>query len=116
MHGGAAHLCSGIGTNGLSRRFVFGLIQRKLTVFDFLQFGLDVQQVMTNRIFRMMAGELSPREVRRMITEKQAAYSHAHIAGAYALLTGGPVEAGREMIKVYQTAVSANCARLSKAR
>jgi len=26
------------------------------------------------------------------------------------------MEAGREMIKVYQTAVSANCARLSKAR
>jgi len=85
-------------------------------VFDFTQFGLDVQQVTTSRIFRMMAGELSPREVRRMITEKQTAYSHAHIAGAYALLTGGPVEASREMIKVYQTAVSANCARLSKAR
>jgi hypothetical protein len=74
--------CSGIGTNGLSRRFVFGLIQRKFTVFDLLQFGLDVQQVMTTRIFRMMAGELSPSEARRMITEKQTVYSHAHIAGA----------------------------------
>jgi hypothetical protein len=51
-------------------------------VFDFLQFGLDVQQVMTTRIFRMMAGELSPREVRGMIAEKQTVYSHAHIAGA----------------------------------
>jgi hypothetical protein len=51
-----------------------------------------------------------------MISEKQTAYSHAQIAGACALLTGGPMEASREMIKVYQTAVSANCARLSKAR
>jgi hypothetical protein len=38
-------------------------------VFDLLQFGLDVQQAMTTRIFRVMAGELSPREARRMITE-----------------------------------------------
>jgi hypothetical protein len=85
-------------------------------VFDLLQFGLDVQQAMTTRIFRMTAGELSPREARRMITEKQSIYSHAHIACACALLTGGPVEASREIIKVYHTAVSANCARLSKAR
>ena len=85
-------------------------------MFDLLQFGLDVQQVMTTRIFRMMAGELSPREARHMITEKQTVYSHAQMAGAYALLTSGPVEAGREMVKVYQTAVSANCARLSKVR
>jgi hypothetical protein len=85
-------------------------------VFDLLQFGLDVQQVMTTRILRMMADELSPSEALRMITERQTVYSHAHIAGACALLTGGPVEASREMIKVYQTAVSANCARLSKAR
>jgi hypothetical protein len=60
----------------------------------------------------MMTGELSPREARRMITEKQTAYSHAQIAGVYALLTGGPVEASCEMI--YQRAVTANCARLSE--
>jgi hypothetical protein len=59
-----------------------------------------------------MTGELSEGEARRMITEKQTAYSHAQIAGAYALLTGGPVAASREMIEVYQRAVRANCSRL----
>jgi hypothetical protein len=54
-----------------------------------------------------------PREARRMITEKHTAYSHAQIAGVYALLTGGPVEAGCEMIKIYELAVAANCVRLS---
>jgi hypothetical protein len=49
-------------------------------MFDLWQFGLDVQQVMTTRVVRMMTGELSPREARRMITEKQTAYSHAQIA------------------------------------
>jgi hypothetical protein len=85
-------------------------------MFDLWRFGLDVQQVMTMRVLRMMAGELSPREARRMITEKQTAYSHAQMAGASAFLTGGPVKAGREMIEVYQRAVRANCTRLSKAR
>lgn len=85
-------------------------------MFDLWRFGLDVQQVMTTRVLRMMAGELSPREARRMITEKQTTYSHAQIAGAYVLLTGGPVEASREMIKIYQRTVRANCTRLSKAR
>jgi hypothetical protein len=62
-----------------------------------------------------MAGELSPRETRLMFTEKQTAYSHAQIAGAQALLTGGPMAAGCEMIEVYQRAVRANCSRLSGA-
>jgi hypothetical protein len=85
-------------------------------VFDVWQFGLDIQQVITTRVIRMMAGELSPREARRMFSEKRTAYSDAQIAGAYALLTGGPLQASCEMIKVYQTAVSDNCSRLSKAR
>lgn len=85
-------------------------------MFDLWRFGLDVQQVMTARILHMMAGELSPREARRMISEKQTAYSDAQIAGAYALFTAGPVEASCEMIEVYRRAVSANCKRLSNAR
>jgi hypothetical protein len=85
-------------------------------MFDFWQFGLDVQQVMTTRILRMMAGDLSSLEARRMITEKQTAFSQAQIAGVFALLTGGPVEANREMVKVYCRAVRANRNRLSKAR
>lgn len=84
-------------------------------MFDLWRFGLDVQQVMTTRVLRMMTGELSERETRRMFTEKQTTYSHAQIAGAQALLTGGPVAAGCEMIEVYQRAVRANCSRLSKA-
>jgi hypothetical protein len=71
---------------------------------------------MTTRLLRMMTGELSPGEAQLMISEKQTAYSHAQMAGALALWTGGPVEAGREMIGVYQRAVSANCSRLAKAR
>jgi hypothetical protein len=77
------------------------------------QFGLDVQEVMITRIFRLMAGELTHLEARLMITEKQAAYSGAQIAGALALLTGGPMEASRKMIEVYRRTVSANCSRLS---
>jgi hypothetical protein len=84
-------------------------------MFDPWRFGLDVQQVVTARVLRMMAGELSPRETRLMFTEKQTAYSHAQIAGAQALLTGGPMAAGCEMIEVYQRAVRANCSRLSGA-
>jgi hypothetical protein len=82
-------------------------------MFNLWQFGLDVQQVMTARVLRMMAGELSPREARRMITEKQTAYADAQIAGACGLLTGGPVEASSVMMDVYERAVRANCARLS---
>lgn len=77
------------------------------------QFGLDVQQVMTERIFRMMSGELSLHEARRMFTERQTAFSQAQIIGANTLLIGGPVVASYEMIKVYREAVRANCSRLS---
>jgi hypothetical protein len=83
-------------------------------MFNLWQFGLDVQEVMTTRILRMMTGDLSSGEAQLMITEKQIAYSHAQIAGVCALLTGGPVEAGREMIEVYQRAVRDNCSRLSE--
>jgi hypothetical protein len=85
-------------------------------MFDLWQFGLDVRELIAARVIGMMRGELSQREVRLMVAEKQTAYSNAQIAGAYALFTGGPVEAGREMIGVYQRAVRANCTRLSGAR
>jgi hypothetical protein len=84
-------------------------------MFNLWQFGLDVQQVMTIRMLRLMAGELSALETRRMITEKQTAYADAQIAGAGGLFSGGPVEAGYNMIEVYQRAVRANCVRLSSA-
>lgn len=71
---------------------------------------------MATRIFRMMAGELTSVEARRMITEKQAAYSSAQVAGALALLTGGPVAASREMLDVYRLAVSANRSRFALGR
>jgi hypothetical protein len=83
-------------------------------MFDFWQFGLDVQEVMATRIFRMMMGELSSDEAELMITEKQAAYSQAQLCGAYALLTDGPVVASRQMAEVYRRAVRANCTRLAK--
>jgi hypothetical protein len=82
-------------------------------MFDLWQFGLDVHQVMTTRILRMMTGELTAHEARLMFAEKQAAYSDAQISGAYALMSGGPVVASREMMDVYQRAVRANCSRLS---
>ena len=85
-------------------------------MFDLWQFGLDVHQVMTARILSMVTGELTAHEARRMIAEKQTAYSHAQISGAYALLFGGPAMASREMIGVYQRAVRANCSRLSGTR
>jgi hypothetical protein len=84
-------------------------------MFNPWQFGLDVQQVMTTRVLRMLAGELSSREAEQMITEKQTAFSNAQIAGACALWTEGPIAASRKMIDVYQRAVSANCIRLSDA-
>jgi hypothetical protein len=84
-------------------------------MFDLWQFGLDVQRVMTIRILGLMSGELSGREVRRMITEKQAAYADAQVAAAGGLLTGDLMGAGYNMIDVYQRAVRANCVRLSSA-
>lgn len=88
----------------------------KAHLFYLWRLGLDVQEVMTTRVLRMMTGELSQREARRMITEKQTVYSHAQVVGAYALVTGGALEASREMIEIYQRAVRADCSRLSKAR
>ena len=85
-------------------------------MFSLWQFGLDIQQVMSERMLRMMTGELSQREARRMITEKQTAYSRAQIAGLNALSTEGPMSVSREMIKVYHRAVRANRSRLSKMR
>jgi hypothetical protein len=84
-------------------------------MFDFWRFGLDVQQVMTIRILRLMTGELSGREARRMITEKQAAYADAQAAAADGFLTGDLMAAGYNMIDIYQRAVRANCVRLSSA-
>jgi hypothetical protein len=84
-------------------------------MFDLWQFGLDVQQVTTIRILRLMSGELSGREARRMITEKQAAYADAQVAAAGGLLTGDLMGASYNMIDVYQRAVRANCVRLSSA-
>jgi hypothetical protein len=85
-------------------------------MFNLWQFGLDVQQVMTTRVLRMIAGQLSPGEAGQMITEKQAAFSDAQIAGACAFWAEGPIGASREMIDVYRRAVSANCVRLSNTR
>jgi hypothetical protein len=82
-------------------------------MFDLWQFCLDVQQVMAIRTFRLMTGELSGHEARRMITEKQSAYADAQIAGAGGLLAGGLVAASYGMMDVYQRAVRANCIRLS---
>jgi hypothetical protein len=82
-------------------------------MFDLWQFCLDVQQVMAIRTFRLMAGELSGREARRMITEKQSAFADAQLAGVDGLFAGGLVVAGCNMIDVYQRAVRANCIRLS---
>jgi hypothetical protein len=82
-------------------------------MFDLWQFCLDVQQVMAIRTFRLMTGELSGHEARRMIIEKQSAYADAQIAGASGLLAGGLVGASYSMIDVYQRAVRANCIRLS---
>jgi hypothetical protein len=84
-------------------------------MFDLWRFGLDIHQVMTIRTLRLMTGELSGREARRMITEKQDAYADAQIAAAGGLLTGDLLEAGYNMINVYQRAVRANCVRLSSA-
>jgi hypothetical protein len=84
-------------------------------MFDLWEFGLDVQQVMTIRMLRLMTGELSAREARRMVTEKQAAYADAQLAAAGGLLTGRVMEASYNMIDVYKRAVRANCVRLSSA-
>ena len=82
-------------------------------MFNFWQFGFDVQQVMTTRILLMLTGELTSREAHRMFTEKQDAYSDAHAAGVNAFLTGDPMKAFGEMAEVYGRSVSANCSRLA---
>jgi hypothetical protein len=102
-----------IGTNTSHARFSVSLFKRKAVMFNPWQFGIDVQHVMTRRVLRMMAGNLTSREAGKMTTEKHKAFSNAQILGAYALRTEGPIAAGREMIGVYQRAVSANCARLA---
>jgi hypothetical protein len=83
---------------------------------DLWQFGLDVRDVMSARITRAMAGDLSAAEARRMVLEKQSAAVRAHHAYARALLNGDLASANRDVWDIYQREVRANRKRLRKRR
>jgi hypothetical protein len=83
---------------------------------DSWQFGLDVRDVMSVRIARAMAGDLSAAEARRMVLEKQSAAIRAQHAYARALLNGDLASANRDVWDIYQRAVRANRKRLRKRR
>jgi hypothetical protein len=83
---------------------------------DLWEFGLDVREVMSTRISRAMAGDLSAAEARRMVLEKQAAGVRAQIAYAQALLGGDPISAGRRSFDIYHQVVRSNRKRLCKRR
>jgi hypothetical protein len=80
------------------------------------QFGRDVRDVMSARISRAMAGDLSAAEARLMVLEKQSAAIRAQHAYARALLNGDLASAHRDVWDIYQRAVRANRKRLHKRR
>jgi hypothetical protein len=84
--------------------------------FDSWQFGRDVRNVMSARIARAMAGDLSAAEARRMVLEKQSAAIRAQHAYARALLNGDLASAHRDVWDIYQRAVRANRKRLRRRR
>jgi hypothetical protein len=84
--------------------------------FDSWQFGRDVRNVMSARIARAMAGDLSAAEARRMVLEKQSAAIRAQHAYARALLNGDLASAHRDVWDIYQRAVRANRKRLRRGR
>jgi hypothetical protein len=89
---------------------------RRRAPADPWQFGLDVRDVMSIRISRAMAGDLSAAEARLMVIEKQSAAIRAQHAYARALLNGDLASAHRDVWDIYQRAVRANRKRLHKRR
>src|SRR5215831_18174176 len=89
---------------------------RRRAPVDHWQFGLDVRDVMSVRIARAMAGDLSAAEARLMVLEKQSAAIRAQHAYARALLNGDLASAHRDVWDIYQRAVRANRKRLHKRR
>jgi hypothetical protein len=83
---------------------------------DLRQLGLDAAEVMTVRISRAIAGDLSAVEARRMVLEKLSAGVRAQLACTQALLKGDPAAASRACFDIYHGAVTSNRKRLRKRR
>jgi len=103
---------------GKRLKTITGLVRRlrRRPPADLWQFGSDVRDVMSARISRAMAGDLSAAEARRMVLEKQSAAIRAQHAYARALLNGDLASANHDVWDIYQRAVRANRKRLRKRR
>jgi hypothetical protein len=84
--------------------------------FDAGQFAVDTQTVMALRMARLAAGKKgSDIELRRMFSEKLAAFSEAQMAMAFAMLSGAtPIAMMAKAQSPYHRRVSANRRRLSR--
>jgi hypothetical protein len=78
--------------------------------------NLEAQQVMALRMWRLMTGgQRAQTEIARMIAEKAAALSEAHVGGAAIVLRGGNQQrVAKNTLRVYRRRVRRNKRRLAK--
>jgi hypothetical protein len=77
--------------------------------------GLEAQQVIALRLVRLSGGGTGGlAEAQRMINDKMAAVSEAHLAAATGALTGDGPKVARKVIRVFARRVRANRKRLAR--
>jgi hypothetical protein len=82
---------------------------------QFAALNLEAQQVMALRMWRIMTGRRSQSEIKRMVTEKLAAASEAHLGAAAIMFKGGNQQRlAKNTMRVYRRRVRRNKRRLLK--
>lgn len=77
--------------------------------------NLEAQQVMALRMWRLMTGgQRAQTEIARMIAEKAAALSEAHVGAAIVLRGGNQQRVAKNTLRVYRRRVRRNKRRLAK--
>jgi hypothetical protein len=77
--------------------------------------NLEAQQVMALRMWRIMTGQRTQSEIKRMVAEKVAAASEAQVGAAALMLKGGSQQRlARNTMRVYRRRVRRNRRRLLK--
>ena len=84
--------------------------------FDSARIATEAQHVILLRLTKLGCGASDSRqEIRRMISEKPAAFANAHLAAVAALAKGSNDHvAAKRALRVYRTAVRANLRRLRR--
>jgi hypothetical protein len=82
---------------------------------QFAALNLEAQQVMALRMWRIMTGQRTQSEIKRMVSEKLAAASEAQVAAAAIMFKGGSQQRlAKNTMRVYRRRVRRNKRRLLK--